>query len=204
MASQHNILSRKTIKGKHIIYEDEFTAICDLSKIVEYLKSDKIPNVIGYPEVINYSVDEISDNNFKKKVFASLPDTKSVKYYFGSNYKMKICYDIAYNDKALVSTNINPSELNNFLKYTEIVEIYKIEDISELSDQDKEKFDIKTKEDFNKLSLVKLKRNCDIVNSAANTLGDNGFFGNLRYYDSYFNNQSMEFFCSLIRDTNLL
>lgn len=157
---------QKTNLGRKSIYKSEFIKRGSLQKLVEYLKNKEKVTINGI-SVVN--VFEINECEIKRIMKSSLPFGNIISSIIG-DVDINVVYDIAYNDKILVSKAMNPSIINNYFKFNEELVI----------------------EEEN--GLLKFTRETIIFNSGKQiTLFGDSF----QEYDDFFNKQSLNYYMHL-------
>lgn len=102
------------------------TKLCNFSKLIEYMKSDRLPDI---PEYEKCSVIECIENGNQvtKIVRKKLPIPKAAVLVLGHSYA-NFRYDIIYDDKAIVCVTSNPPVIAKYFNYNESITIINLED----------------------------------------------------------------------------
>ena len=100
-------------------YVTKFEMDGSLSNIIEYLKTNKSPE-IGNIRVISVSIK--NDSEIERIMTCPLPSDSIIKTAIGDE-PVYVKYDIAYNGSILVSRAIHPIILDSFFKFTETLTI---------------------------------------------------------------------------------
>ncbi len=173
MSSSLNFLNTKVTKsGRKTIYKILIEKQGSVKKLVEYLKSDKIPEYNSEYKIKHLNVNQKTDINFEKHVKALLPQYGMIQTYLGKDH-IVIKYDIAHDDNMIVLLSTNPQSLQGLFNFTETITI--------------------TEND----GILTLEREAKIFN-----VGSYMISNSFEMYDDHFNNQSIGFFLAIIDDIN--
>lgn len=102
------------------IYRTVFEIDGSLDKIINYLKTNKSPNIIDGIRTI--SVNVVNDSEIERIMTCALPNDSVVSTAIG-NEPVHVKYEIAHGEGMLVSKAVHPEILNKFFKFTEMLTI---------------------------------------------------------------------------------
>lgn len=159
-------------------FNSTFRAKCNYDELIEYLKTDKIPESNNYSLIKSVGVSEIKtkngDNSFSKHIVSDLPNINPAYRYFINFDKLLVVHDISYGDDMLVCTSKNPSQLDDKFNYNETIIIIKEND-----------------------GKISFEREAIVSNIASKI----PVIGNeFKIFTSYFNNQSHSFYIDIIKE----
>lgn len=100
---------------------DRATKHCSYSRFLEYMKSNKMPDIPGYEKC---SVIHIDDNgeHIVKLLRKKLPVSKVASMILGGRYA-NFQYNMKYDDKMIVSITKNPEQIGKYFQYEETVTV---------------------------------------------------------------------------------
>lgn len=108
--------------GQKTIYKTKFESEGSLSKLIDFLKTDKSP----FEEENNISrvvsVDIKGDDEILKVMTTTFPDDIFVRNLIGTD-PIHVTYNIAYNDEMLVLKANHPPRLHKLFKFDEILTV---------------------------------------------------------------------------------
>lgn len=97
---------------------------CNFLKIVEYMKSKRIPDIEGYEKCSIVSIHE-NDGKFIKIIRRRLPISTAGSIMLGSSYG-NFKYEFISDENMIVSVAINPEIIEKYFRFKEIVTIRNI------------------------------------------------------------------------------
>lgn len=100
--------------------------VCNFSKLIEYMKSDKMPDIPGYEKCSVLEIIE-NDNQITKILRKKLPVSKAASLILGGRYA-NFRYDIVYDEKTIVCVASNPHVVDKYFRYNESITIKNIGD----------------------------------------------------------------------------
>lgn len=103
--------------GSKTIYETKFSGDGDLSKIIDYLKTNQSPHVKGYNPITTVSV-QSDGEKIKRVMTCPIPNNFEVTLAIG-NSPVHVTYDFQYNETMLAVIAVNPSSIHRFFRFTE-------------------------------------------------------------------------------------
>lgn len=160
-----------------ISYTSSYRTKANISKILSYLKSDRIPDLPKYGASTSMGIVEIDENNFYRKTKSPLPPINSVVKYLVPFDEIVVIHDIAHDEDTIISVCKNPIELQGKFNFTENVTI--------VIDEEDPDYIIFTRE-----AIISNK-------SAKIPLVGHNFI----HFNDYFNNQTHDFYYAILCDS---
>lgn len=170
-------VTKKQVGETKILYTSTFRKKANFSKILSYLKSDKIPNLPKYGISTSLGINEIDDNNFHRITRSPLPPIDSLVKYLVPFDDIVVIHDIAHDEDTIISICRNPNILQGKFNFTENVTI---------------------NIDENDPDFIIFTREATISNKAS-TIPLIG--GNFSHFNDYFNNQTHDFYHTIISES---
>lgn len=119
MSSRFKIDEIKKPGSRKSKYLTKFEMKGSISKIVEYLKTNRSPENSGIRSI---STSVISDSEIERIMTCPLPNDSVISAAIGSE-PVYVKYEIAHGNGILVSKATHPEILDNFFKFTETLTI---------------------------------------------------------------------------------
>lgn len=168
--------SEEKIGKTKIVYKNHFKVKGDVNKVLEYLKSTKVPDVEGFEKSRFIGNEILNDKSFRRVIRSKLPPVDSVAKHLITFEYVDIQYELAHDDGIITSICRNPLQLQGKFNFTEEVVICQDEEDNE---------------------YFTFERKAIVSNKAAKL----PFLGSaFNHFNNYYNNQSIQTYLKMFSE----